>query len=93
MTKILEISLNAVSGNVFFLDPLKTWSLTPWRVFTKNSIKSKTVTIKHSVETQCNSLTNFLTNLLLINLGLKQLQIKARLRSKRIVPIYQALLS
>ena len=42
-------------------------------VFTKNSIKSKTITIKHSVETQYNFFTNFLTtNLLLINL--KQLQ-------------------
>ena len=50
--------------------------------------------MKHSVETQYNSLNNFLTtNLLLINLDLKQLQIKVRLRSKRIVPIYQPLLS
>ena len=59
MTKILEISLNAISGNVFFLDPLKSWSPTPWRLFTKNSIKSKTVAIKHGVGTQYNSLTNF----------------------------------
>ena len=52
------------------------------------------VTIKHSVQGQYNCLTNFLTtNLLLINLGLKQLQIKVTLTSKLIVPIYQALLS
>ena len=54
---------------------------------------SKTVTVKQSVETQYNSLTNFLTTNLLLSLGLKQLQIKARLSSKRIVPIYLAFLS
>ena len=54
---------------------------------------SKTVTVKQSVETQYNSLTNFLTTNLLLSLGLKQLQIKARLSLKRIVPIYQAFLS
>ena len=52
------------------------------------------MTIKHSIETQYNSFTNFLTaNLLLISYGLKKLQIKTRLRSKSILPIYQALLS